>query len=55
VNGKSIERPSAVAIYPGNVPDFADAAAEQGMVVVNIGRKIEGRTKRQVSLLPESD
>ncbi len=51
VNGEPVERPSATALYPGDVPDYAEAVVENGNVVVRVGKPVE-RTERQVRLLP---
>lgn len=51
VNGEPVERPSATALYPGDVPDYAEAVVEDGNVVVRVGKPVE-RTERQVRLLP---
>ena len=51
VNGEAVENPSATALYPKDVPDYVEAAGEDGKVVVRVGKPVE-RTKRQVKLLP---
>lgn len=51
VNGEPVERPSATALYPGDVPDYAEAVVENGNVVVRVGKPVE-RKERQVRLLP---
>jgi hypothetical protein len=51
VNGDPIENPSATAIYPKDVPDYAEAVAKDGRIVVKIGKPME-RSARQVRLLP---
>jgi hypothetical protein len=51
VNGEPVEHPSATAVYPKDVPDYAEAAGEDGKVVVRVGKPVE-RTERQVRLLP---
>jgi hypothetical protein len=52
VNGRPIDKPSASAVYPQGVPDFAAASASAGALVVRIGEKVEDRQKRNVDLLP---
>jgi len=51
VNGEAVKNPSATALYPKDVPDYAEAAGEDGNVVVRVGKPVE-RTKRQVRLMP---
>jgi hypothetical protein len=51
VNGELIEHPSATAVYPQDVPDYADAVGEDHKVVVTVGRLVERKTRR-VRLLP---
>ncbi|MEQ8788428.1 MAG: hypothetical protein RIC55_19110 [Pirellulaceae bacterium] len=55
VNGQAIESPAATAIYPEGVPDYADATAIDGHVVVSTGQQVVNREKRQTRLLPEKD
>lgn len=52
VNGRPIGQPSVSAIYPKGVPDFAEAAAAGGRIVITVGREVQHRTKRRVKLLP---
>lgn len=47
VNGKAVEKLSATAIYPNDVPDYAAAAAKGRGLEIVVGRPVEGRTKRQ--------
>jgi hypothetical protein len=55
VNGQSLQSPGARAIYPKDVPDYAQAVANQeGQVVVHVGSPIENRKVRQDQLLPLS-
>src|ERR1700692_3093425 len=42
VNGKLVQHPSAVAIYPKGVPDYADAIAKDGSLVITVGNPVEG-------------
>lgn len=51
VNGTVAEDATAEAVYPRGVPDYADAAAKDGSVVVTMGHPVEGREKRQVTLI----
>ena len=53
INGKSVDHPKVSAIYPLNVPDYADASALNGGVVVHVGRPVQGRTERHVELIGE--
>jgi hypothetical protein len=52
VNGKPVEVISAEAIYPKGVPDYADAEAHDGTLVITVGKPVEDRTKRTVRLIP---
>lgn len=51
VNGKAPRNPSAEAIYPKGVPDYADTVAKEGSLVVTVGTPVEGREKRRVKLI----
>jgi len=51
VNGVPVEHLSAMAVYSKDVPDYAEAVAEDSRVVVKIGSRVE-RKARQVRLLP---
>ena len=51
VNGKVVANPTADAVYPKGVPDYAAAVAKEGALVVTVGELIEGRTKRTVRLI----
>ena len=53
VNGQAVERPSATAVYPKRVPDYAEAAAQDGLLVVKVGKPVPDRKERRVELLPE--
>jgi hypothetical protein len=50
INGKPVKA-SATAIYPKKVPDYAEAVAKDGAVVVNVGQAVENRMQRQVRLI----
>ena len=52
VNGQAIDKPSATAVYPQGVPDYAAASASEGSLVVRVGEKVEDRQERNVNLLP---
>lgn len=51
VNGQAVPHPTADAVYPKNVPDYAEAVAKDGSLVVTVGEPVEGRTKRTVRLI----
>jgi hypothetical protein len=51
VNGKAASDPTAEAVYPKGVPDYADAVAKDGSLVVTVGKPVEGRGKRTVKLI----
>jgi hypothetical protein len=51
VNGKAVEKATAEAIYPKGVPDYAEAVAKDGSLVITVGQPVEGREKRRVELL----
>ena len=51
VNGKAAKNPSAEAIYPKGVPDYADTVAKDGSLVITVGQPVEGREKRRVKLI----
>ena len=51
VNGRPVKVVSATAIYPKKVPDYAEAVAKDGTVVVTVGHPVENRTQRQVRLI----
>ena len=53
VNGTPVEKPSATAVYPMRVPDYAEATAEAGQLVVKVGEPVPARKQRRVELLPE--
>ena len=52
VNGLPVETPTATAIYPDGVPDYADTTAQDGQLVVQVGEPVEGRVQRRVKVLP---
>ena len=51
VNGKPVKVTTAEAIYPQKVPDYAEAVAKDGTVVVRVGEPVANRTERQVRLI----
>lgn len=51
VNGKTPKNPTAKAICPKGVPDYADSLAKDGSLVVTVGTPVEGREKRRVKLI----
>ena len=52
VNGTPVEKPSATAVYPNRVPDYAEAVAQDGQLVVKVGEPVPDRKSRRVELLP---
>ncbi len=52
VNGQPVEVKKASAHYPAGVPDYANATASDGNVVVRVGEKVAGREKRDTQLIP---
>ncbi len=54
VNGVAPKKPTAEAIYPKDVPDYADATAKEGSLVITVGKPVEGREKRSVMLIETS-
>jgi hypothetical protein len=51
VNGKAVTNPTAEAIFPKGVPDFADTVVKDGALVVTVGNSVEGRENRRVKLI----
>ena len=51
VNGTTTKNPTAEASYPKGVPDYADAVAKDGSLVITVGQAVEGREKRRVKLI----
>src|ERR1019366_5453220 len=45
------KNPTAQAIYPKGVPDYADTVAKDGSLVITVGQPVEGREKRRGSLI----
>jgi hypothetical protein len=53
VNGSPVEKPSATAVYPRQIPEYAEAVAQDGQLVVTVGKPVPVRKQRRVELLPE--
>ena len=51
VNGNVAVNPTAEVVYPKGVPDYAEATAKDGALVINVGTPVEGREKRRVVLI----
>jgi hypothetical protein len=51
VNGNAAANPKAEATYPKGVPDYAEATAKDGSLVVSVGAPIGSREKRHIVLL----
>ena len=49
--GKAPKNPTAEAIYPKGVPDYADTVAKDGSLVVTVGKPVERREKRRATLI----
>lgn len=50
VNGEAVESPRVSAVYPKDVPDYADAKSEGDSVVIEVGQQVDNRTQRNVRL-----
>ena len=53
VNGKPVKATAARAVYPKNVPDYAEAIGADGRIVIEVGQPIENREERTVRLIGE--
>jgi hypothetical protein len=51
VNGAVEANLTALAVYPNDVPDYAECVARDGSLVVTVGQPVEGRVKRRVALI----
>jgi hypothetical protein len=51
VNGKAARNPTAEANYPKGVPDYAEAVAKNGSLVITVGKPVQGRSQRRVKLI----
>jgi hypothetical protein len=40
-------------VYPKRIPDYAEAIAEDGHLVVKVGEPVPDRKERRVELLPK--
>jgi len=52
VNGVTVEKPTATAVYPKGIPDYAESVAQDGRLVVKVGESVPDRKERRVRLLP---
>ena len=55
VNAKPVRVTAARAIYPKNVPDYAEAIAEDGKIVIEVGQQVKDRQERTVRLIGEKE
>jgi hypothetical protein len=55
VNGVAIENPTASAIYPKDVPDYADAKADGKSIEIIVGEEVKNREKRNVKLITNKE
>ena len=53
VNGKPARVTAARAVYPKNVPDYAEATVHDGKIVIEVGRLVEDRKQRTLRLIGE--
>lgn len=51
VNGIVAKNPAAKALYPKGVPDYAEAVAKEGSLVITVGHPVNGREKREAILI----
>ncbi len=51
VNAKPVKVAWADAVYPKDVPDYADVTAKDGSLAVKVGQPVESRRKRTVRLI----
>jgi hypothetical protein len=51
VNGNVAVNPTAEVVYPKGVPDYAEATAKDGALVITVGSPVEGREKRRAVLI----
>jgi hypothetical protein len=52
VNGAPVERPSATAVCPKRIPDYAEAVARDEQLVVKVGDPVPDQKERRAQLLP---
>ena len=53
VNGKPVKVTAAHAVHPKSVPDYAEAIAEDGKIVIEVGQCVKNRKERRVRLIGE--
>ncbi len=51
VNGQPVAPRSIQAVYPKGVPDYAEARAADGKIVIDVGRPVRQRSSRNVRLV----
>jgi hypothetical protein len=51
MNGELLKAPSTEAIYPKGVLDLAEAKLSDDSVAIEVGKPVDGRTKRSVRLV----
>jgi hypothetical protein len=51
VNGKPVKVAWADAVYPKDVPDYADVTAKDGTLTVKVGQPVQDRKVRKVRLI----
>ena len=51
INGKPVAKPTAIAEYPEEVPDYAEARGQDTSVVITVGQPVKDRKRRRVDLL----
>lgn len=53
VNGEPVTLSKVEAIYPRDVPDYADTRWRDGQVVIDVGAPVAGRPQRRVALMTQ--
>ncbi|HWC88915.1 MAG TPA: hypothetical protein VG433_04650 [Pirellulales bacterium] len=51
VNGKPVEKPTAHAVYPPGVPEYAQATARGKSIIITVGQPVANRIQRRVELI----
>jgi hypothetical protein len=51
VNAKPVKVAWADAVYPKDVPDYADVTAKDGTLTVKVGQPVENRKARKVRVI----
>lgn len=51
VNGQLVQNLKALAVYPQDVPDYADAKVEDNSLVITVGQEVKDRPERTIRLL----